>query len=322
MYQSLHALPGTLRETYGNILERIPLTDWKYVREALLWLSFTKRPLALDELNEAVVQEETSTILDNDMRLVSPRILLQICQGLITQDRSGMVNLAHSSIKDFLTSEWIRSSRVRYFSLNCTTADNTLMRRCLAYLNLENFQSGYSPHNHAYIRRLRDYPFLRYSANFWALHGAASQFNEDDRQLVNRFFDTKSLPRRGNYGVWVQTLLGSELDVAAIEATHPLYYAASFGLVPVVKAIIASDSNIDIDARGGRYRWTPLFVACFRHQYQVVEILLEAGADPYIRDTSGLTVFQLALAPKRRKLFRDLLVKYADRRGRPKAAAG
>lgn len=220
-----------------------------------------------------MVLEETSTALNDDMRLISPHALLQICQGLITQDRSGNVTLTHSSIKGFLTSEWIRSSGVHFFSLDPSTADQTVMRKCLAYLCLDNFRPGYTSSAASATDRLEAYPFLGYAAQFWAIHGASCQFEDRDRVLVNRLFETKCLPRRGNFGVWVQTLI-PHTDVGSIEATHPLYYAASFGLVPVVNAILTSDPEVKINAPGGRFRSTPLFVACWRHNYEVADLLL------------------------------------------------
>ncbi|KAJ5092536.1 hypothetical protein NUU61_007406 [Penicillium alfredii] len=302
MREALRNLPGTLRETYASILERIAPSDWLFAREALFWLSFAKRPLTLRELNEAVVLGETTTVLDDDMTLVSPHVILQICQGFITRDRTGKVNLAHSSVKDFLTSEWIRSSRVQYFSLDPSTADSTIMRKCLSYLCLENLRSGYRPSPILAMQRLQEYPFLEYAAQYWALHGASCKFEDRDRQMVNRFFETKHLPQRGNFGAWVQTLI-PEADIAHIETTHPLYYAASFGLVSVVRAILDSDPDIDVDAPGGRFGSTPLFVACWRSNYEVARLLLSVGANPNILDaSSGLTSFSLARLKRHRPL--------------------
>ena len=286
-------MPSTLRETYVNILERIDPSDWELARKALFWLSFSKQTLTLRELNEAVVLEETCTVFDEDMELVSPRILLQICQGLITQDEFGAVTLAHASIKDFLTSEWISSSGVKYFRLDPATADKTIMRQCLTYLCFENFRSGATPLGHLIEERKTNYPFLLYAAHFWATHGVSCEFDDHDRHLVNRLFDSKRLPNRGNFGVWVQTL-APDVNFESIQSTEPLYYAASFGLVPVVKAILASDPGLDIDARGGRFQSTPLFVACWRLNMEVAKLLLEAGADPNIVDSSDLTIFSLA----------------------------
>lgn len=301
--EALNTLPGTLRELYTQILERIPHSDWELSRNALFWLSFSKRSLTLSELNEAVLLEETCTELDDEQRLVTPQILLEICQGLINKDEFGRVKLSHASIKDFLTSDWIRSSTVQYFSLNPVTADETIMRLCLTYLSLDNFRPGYVSSMELIVAREEKYPFLEYAAHFWAIHGESCSFNAGDRnhQLVHNLLHSKYLPRRGNFGVWIQTLI-PEASTLSIETTHPLYYAASFGLVSVVKTILPHVPIAEVDARGGRNGSTPLFAACWRGNYETAELLLQAGANPHIVDpSSSLTIFSL---PKSAELSR------------------
>ncbi|KAJ5459469.1 hypothetical protein N7530_011413 [Penicillium desertorum] len=313
MRQALRNLPGTLRETYANMLERIAPDDWKVAHEALFWLSFTKQPLTLRSLNEIVVTDETSKTLDEDMMLVPPHILLEICQGLITEDQDGYLNLAHASVKDFLTSDWIRSSRVQYFALDPATADQKAMHSCLTYLCLDNFSRGYltCPENPPKVREA--HPFMTYAANFWPQHGAACDFGDVEPDMIHKFFATRSLPGRGNYGMWMQTLLrttaGSNTnDAVAIDGTHPLYYAASFGMVPVVKSILASEPDIDVNAPGGRIGATPVWIASLRFNFEVVDILLRAGADPSIRDPgSGLNVLDLLrMVPTRHRNYHGL----------------
>ncbi|KGO76430.1 hypothetical protein PITC_073120 [Penicillium italicum] len=313
MRQALKTLPGTLRETYANMLERIAPDDWKIVHEALFWLSFTKKPLTLRSLNEIVVMDETSVTLEKDMMLVPPHILLEICQGLITENQDGYLNLAHSSVKSFLTSDWIRSSRVQYFALDPITADLKAMHSCLAYLRLENFSRGYltCPENPAKVREA--HPFLDYATNFWPQHGAACGFGGREEEMIHEFFATRSLPGRGNYGTWIQALLqtssdSNKKDIVAIDGTHPLYYAASFGMVPVVESILAAEPGIDINAPGGRIGATAVWIASLRYNFEVVDILLRAGADPSIRDPgSGLNVLDLLkMVPTRHRNYRGL----------------
>lgn len=293
--EALRKLPGTLRETYASILERIAPADWEFARRALFWTSFAYQPLTLAELSEAVVIDQDCTVLDDDMQLVAPQMLLQICQGLITEDELGRVSLAHSSVRDFLTSEWIRSSRVRYFSLNPSTANQIIRRQCLTYLCLDNFRSGYALSEELLWQRMDAHHFLEYAAQFWAVHGDSESctFEDRDWQLVGRLFSTRQLQRRGNFGVWVQTLLPN-VDIANIDATQPLYYAASFGLEQVVRAIL--DSNPDIDAPGGRTGASALFIACWRRNYKIADILVQAGANiDFTDENTGFSVRQLAL---------------------------
>ncbi|EKV20000.1 Ankyrin repeat-containing domain [Penicillium digitatum] len=313
MRQALKTLPGTLRETYANMLERIAPDDWKIVHEALFWLSFTKRPLTLRSLNEIVAMDETSITLEKDMMLVPPHILLEICQGLITEDKDGNLNLAHASVKDFLTSDWIRSSRVQFFALDPTTADLKAMHSCLTYLCLDNFAQGYltSPDNPAKVRE--NHPFMNYATNFWPQHAAACGFGGPEHEMIHRFFATRSLPGRGNYGAWMQALLqtsaeSNRSDTVAIDGTHPLYYAASFGMIPVVQSILATEPDIDINAPGGRIGATPVWIASLRFNFEVVDILLRAGANPSIRDPgSGLNVLDLLrMVPTRHRSYHGL----------------
>lgn len=281
------------------MLERIAPDDWKIAREALFWLSFAKKPLDLKCFNEIVVLDETCMTLDEDMMLVPPHIILQICQGLITEDQNGYLNLAHSSVKDFLTSDWIQSSRVQYFGLDPATADLKAMQSCLTYLCLGNFAQGYLKYPETPAKMREDHPFIVYAANFWPEHGASCNFGDPQQSTVNKFFATRHLPGRGNYGTWIQTLFRttaatSKADILAIDSSHPLYYAASFGMIPVVKSLLASDPDIDINAPGGRIGATAVWIASLRFNYEVVEILLGAGADPSIRDPgSGLNVLDL-----------------------------
>lgn len=291
---ALSNLPGSLRETYANTLERISPDDWMFVREALFWLSFGARPFGLGELNEAVIIDEECTELDEDMMLVPPQLLLHLCEGLISQDHSGQIRLAHASVRDFLTSEWIRTSRVKYFSLDPTTADATIIRKCLSYLCLDNFKDGYEPDRNETLKYVTEYKFIRYAARYWPDHAASCELGEAEQKLVKRFFDTGNLPRRGNFGSWVQVLLPGA-DGNVIEMTHPLYYAASFGMMSIVKAILTSDPTVWIDAPGGRVGATALFAASNRHNYAVAEVLLQAGADPTIKDPETLfSVLNLA----------------------------
>ncbi|KAJ6436336.1 Ankyrin repeat-containing domain protein [Purpureocillium lavendulum] len=257
IYQALRALPGSLQDIYATILDRISLADQKLVREALSWLSFAKRPLTLRELNEAVVFEESYTAIDEYNLLISSRILPRISQGLIELDND-QVYLAHSSIKEFLTSDWIRDSKVRYFGLDSETAHKDIMRKCISYLCLDYFRCGYATSDSLVSDCLKARPLLEYAAYFWA---------------------TERLPQKGNFGFWVQILI-PDADPEDLAVTQPLYYAASFGLVPVVKAILDSVPDLEIDSPGGRHGSTPLFVAS--NSYAV---------DP----SSGYTVYSFAM---------------------------
>lgn len=108
--EALQQMPVDLNSTYVSMLKRISPADRVMARRALLWLSFSSRPLYLSELCEAVVLEKDDTTLDSDSRLQQPHLVLDICKGLADYNlETRQVTLAHSSIKTFLTSEAIHT---------------------------------------------------------------------------------------------------------------------------------------------------------------------------------------------------------------------
>jgi hypothetical protein len=86
-----------------------------------------------------------------------------------------------------------------------------------------------------------------------------------------------------------------QIDPAVIQTTHPLYYAASFGMVPIVKALLKSEPKIDVNANGGRTGATAVWIASMRFNFEVVNVLLRAGADPTIPDpNTGINVLEMS----------------------------
>jgi Ankyrin repeats (3 copies) len=306
-------MPRDLDKSYASILCRIPEAERKLAREAMIWLSFTERPLDISELCEAVVVRESDTTLDSDSRLPAPDAIIEICQGLAQCDNS-LVILAHSSIRNFLVSQWIRSSPAKFFSVEPAAARKTLMRKCLTYLCFQDFQSGYRESPSDYYNRLINFPFFQYAAKNLPIYARSCKLDAEDYHLIAKLFDTKKLPGGGNFSSWIQCL-HPHLSSKQVEAREPLYYAASFGLLPLVRSILTTQPDINIDARGGRFDSTPLFVALWHGNLQVVELLLKHGADPRPVDSStGFTPLSFA---RERGLSKtaELLERYLSRYG-------
>lgn len=284
MRLALQSIPETLQDSYARLLRGIPEHDRIIAREALQWLSFSSRPLYLEELNEAVILEEDMDVIDQDARLQQINITLEICRGLV-EVRDERVRLAHSSVKTFLTSEWCANSDVAFFALASDQGDKVLLRKCLQYLSLQELRCGPCLLWEALEKRNDDFPLIRYAAFHWALHARVVKLGAEEKSKIMQFLDTSTLPRGGNFGAWVQILV-PDVDIQSIESTQPLYYAASFGLLDVVKAILEADMHINIDAGGGRRGSTPMFVACWRGYFDVASVLHDAGARVDIEDPS------------------------------------
>ncbi len=171
--RALKHLSGDLNATYAGILSRAPKAEAPFVRDALLWLCFSRRLLKLDELCEAVVVDEGDRTIDESCRINPRHRLVELCRGLVSWDRpTDLVSLAHSSVRAFLTSEEIGSSAGATFAKDGTTAQRSMLRKCVTYLQFRDFGHGYCEVDE--MRWLQDaFTLLDYAATHWASHASA-----------------------------------------------------------------------------------------------------------------------------------------------------
>ncbi|CAM1511169.1 Fc.00g086820.m01.CDS01 [Cosmosporella sp. VM-42] len=275
---ALHDMPTTLNETYVGILDRIPEHDRDIAREALLWLCFSLRPLSLDELAEAVVLRESDSYIDDDCRLTNPLIILDICRDLAVRDEY-FVTLAHDSIRSFLTSPHIRNSSAAFFAIDADSANSSILRKCLSYLRLDVFASGPIASITQYHVRLGTHPLINYASTYWPTHSERYPLPPEDESFILSFFATKDLSNGSSFDSWVQILLETD-SLEPIRRTQPLYYAASFNMLSVLKILLQPKLGVDLDRSGGRFGSTALFVAIWRGNVEAAKLLIEAGADP------------------------------------------
>ena len=251
--------------------------------------------MTLKELCEAILVAEDDIVIDNNIRLLRKETLLEICGSLIRYDLvTTRVTLAHSSVFEFLTSQAIKASDMRTYYLDRLTAQSSVTRRCIGYMCLPAFSSGCCPTHDALVQRVQDWPLLTYIAKTLFAHLHYTDLNDDMRSILLRFFATHHLPRGGNFGAWVQVFMPDVRD--NIEESTPLYYAARFGLVHIVRLILNTEERSSLELRGGRQMSTPLQVASWVGRTEVVRELLKAGASINETNKYGETSLMWAVA--------------------------
>ena len=288
---ALEELPKGLGEMYSAILSKIPKGDVSLVRKILLWLSFTVLPLTLEELHSAIAIEQGSEELDHDSCLASTSDILGMCGSIITVSEEGYVQLAHLSVKDYLVSDEIREGPASVFSLSPTLGKLELAVDCFTYLSFRDFRTGPCQSAEAFATRLAAHPFLRHASTAWTYYLRGS---DDLAQLDEKIINFFSPQNRQAFMSWVQVLNADsnfKWDLYPQHAT-PLYYAASFGLLHIVKHLI--DSGAELDSPGSRFGGTALHGAVFRYHTAVSEALLKAGANPNRADFDEITPLHTA----------------------------
>lgn len=117
------------------------------------------------------------------------------------------------------------------------------------------------------------------------------------------------------YLTLVQKLVDNDADVNKTGWT-PLHYAASGGHVPVIAYLLEHSAYIDAESPNGT---TPLMMAAMYGSPEAVKELIQAGADPTIKNQLGLTALDFAVRGQRAnsiELMQAGLLRWAARQKR------
>jgi hypothetical protein len=310
--RALHQLPSTLYGAYERILERIEEQDRTIARRALLWLAYGPRMLTLGELAEAVVIEDDTHRHDPEAAWLPTDVLSVIGSLARYSTESDRVELAHHSVKEFLETATLPDS-LAFFHLEAQSGRTELTQRMLTYLLMDEFQTTCGSRE-AYQARLEAYPLFHLAARYWAYYAHDTLPNSwRTRNLACGLLAPQRSPQ---FRSWAEALISQGpnsfrkiqrlgVDTCRSGPLHPtrsswlpcpdhltpLYYAASFGLCPVVQSLL--DAGVDVNERGGLFKGTPLHSAIFREHVDVVRLLLDRGANVDVRDGRGVSAWEM-----------------------------
>ena len=131
--KALETLPKDLDNIYRETFQRISAQaqdDVELATRVLAWLSYSRRPMIVEELQHALAVEPDTKMLDWD-NIIEESVLVSVCGGLVTiEDESRVIRLVH-----FTTQEYITGIRQEIFP----SARLALLVSCLTYLQYEVF---------------------------------------------------------------------------------------------------------------------------------------------------------------------------------------
>ena len=282
--RSLGTLPPTLDKTYDRILSAISEADSQYAVPILRWLTFSARPLSVDEVAEIVaIDLEDEAKFDREEVLEDPLDVLNICSSLVimttdekdreTRSARQIVALAHYSVKEYLLSDRIGKGSAAQYGMQHAVCHDAIARSCLGYL-LQFQGVEMLGQNNAKEFRLADY-----SARFWIEHAQATeeQTGGYSQEAMVLFWEKKNA-----YLNWLRIhnpdrsweMPDFKKILKLLPA--PLYYASLFGLRRVVELLV--EKGADVNAQGGDYG-NALQAASYRGHEAIVRLLVDNGAD-------------------------------------------
>ena len=287
----VQAMPAGLHSSYRrkwNGIQALEEPDRSRAVDTLRWLTFSYRPLIVQELAEALIVN-----LDSGMEAFSeddlPRTIddgyidgeiKTLCGSLVElrEGKSGsgpkfrLVHLVHASVNDFLVAELPVSPLLGSLPDRPQTSAAQhvqLAAHCIRFLDCSK---AWEP-NEGNDCRL----FTTYAVNAWFRHLKDSDhYYENISDHVNNFMR----PGNDNFEKW-KKMYESEDGSPSRRSATALYYASLFGLLPAMD-FLHDNEDLDINSVGGQFG-TPLQAACTEGYTEAFERLVLWKADVTVR---------------------------------------
>ena len=284
--KALNELPTTLDETYERALDGIPKEKRQHAHRLFQCLVVAIRPLRVEELAEVFAIEfeaDSGPSLKEGWRPESPEdAVLSACSTLIAiieNEGSKIVQFSHFSVKEYLTSDRLRTSElgnIRQYHIPLDAAHTILARACLTVLLQldENVDKN----------RLKTFPLALYAARHWVDHAKYEEVASRIQDVMERLFDPGK-PYLASW-IWIHDV-DSNRNTDTIDAVKErptrrpeataLYYAVLCGFSGLANYLIITHAE-DVNEKCGRVG-DPLSAASFKGDLDCARVLLAHGAD-------------------------------------------
>ena len=280
--RTLDELPDSLDETYERVLKEIKRPNRDHARRLLECLVAAIRPLHVKELAEvlAVDFDDADGIpkLKPDWRWEDEeQALLTSCSSLITTvetEDSRVVQFSHFSVKEYLTSARLATSSgdVSRYHIDLEPAHTIMAQACMGILLQSDDRVEDGVGNSS--------PLAGYAARHWVTHAQFERVSSFLRKAMGYLFN----PELPYFASWLQLhdmdtglkLPFSPFATSSKSGGTPLYYAALCGLEGPVEHLSVKYPQ-DVNTGGGKYG-TPLVAALAGRHFQTARHLLINGA--------------------------------------------
>jgi len=245
--------------------------------KVLMWVLYSERPLAVEELCHALGVELGSTDLDHE-NIPALRTILASSLGLVTVEvSSSTFRLVHFTLQEHLLSD----------STIFHSPHSTIAEVCLTYLNSRCVRD-LSP---ALDSAPTTIPLLEYASHYWGEHtrkGMTENVKILTLKLLDKFDEHISaqlmLLRHNKTSDFMPSFNTSKGPIGFTG----LHGAAFLGIVKILAAVLEM-KEWDVNAKGSLF-FTPLIWAAIRGHEGVVKALLEQkDINPDLADENDVT---------------------------------
>ncbi|KAG2025703.1 hypothetical protein GB937_002424 [Aspergillus fischeri] len=299
--RALMHLPESLSEAYGEAMKQVVSQNPTATRH-VYWTLYALRPLSVAELQTAT--QGSTTRADKDETVSFEQSLQTQSAGLLTVDAvTGSVRFVHKTAKEYLNGT---AARV-FFPF----AQRDIAEVCLTAIIPDEVVDG-CYYTGGTTPRSSSGGFLNYAATYWGYHAREVAEDEQAIQVLIKTFLNKLLWRRPPVmSVIRDKRLPAELGLGKYpDDWSALHILAFFGISGKFKRLLVQGAHVD--ANDNSLRITPLHCAAYRGNDEMVDFLLDNGADGNAVTGDGSTALHLATEHGQRKAMKLLLSRHVN----------
>lgn len=297
-------LSSDLRHAFQSTIERISslsVARRDLAFRVLMWLSHSRRPLTVAELQHAMALRLEDDELDPDN--FSPvRTVIDCCCGLVEVDQeSSIIRLVHHSLEEYLQDHDHGLFQHAHLAI---------ARTCIKYLTLQSMNDLPYKKREDVAQIAKERSFLKYAALEWGHHAY---------EVPAEHIQDLALPLLSNTLALITIAGIRDLHAAdlrnwkqrtwswAYSGAGGISMAASFGLAGLIRSLIAQNhNNLNLDIPNA-YGNTALHEAALLGHEEVARLLLRHGADLLSMNNSQNTPLHLAVSYGRLSLVKVFL---------------
>lgn len=300
----LDSLPADMNQMYTDLLHehsrRSGVPD-AIQRLILQWVTHATRPLRLLEMAE-MINVTYNKDAARDLRSTKD-LVRAACGPLLEILPDETVCVIHHSFTEYLKGTTRSPDDGGYPVLDFGETHASLGSACLVYLLSGVFDEVKEPRDTKDIKLKLEYPFSAYALNSWHVHVARSTAAGHDQTNINLALE-KIMRDQGSTKTWTK-LQWFTVGNAYSEIT-PLHVAAMHGLTAYARHLLLSP-DVSVDAVDDHGK-TPLWWAASKGMSEVVQVLIDAGANPDQEEThSGLKPLHEAASKNHPEVIKILL---------------
>lgn len=287
--RTLGSLPKSLSASYTSVLAQMDEFQWEYATRILMWLAVSSQPFRMEEAVDALAidfEAENGPSFDPDLRLQDVDDIIAICSTLVTPckvitrrhekvEEFTELRLAHHTVKDYLLSDVFKA----HFPKPLAFAREVEVHGFVAKTSITYLLSLQEPLT---SESLKVWPLARHAAQAWLDHYVKAGIDHGLAELGMRLLASNGSTEQ--YRNWCRlydpTKPWRTPNLERDSFADPLYYVSTCGLDSLVSRLL--DHGAEPAVKKGEVHATCLQSAAYNGHHRVVELLLQAGADPNV----------------------------------------